>query len=140
MTPRASQVRVVCTDKGTHASRELDVLTLTDDPELLEVLLEGAAAGEYSEAEARAQYEYERINGTTTRSSKRKGANAAVVARRVSLERDALTGSLYRFVCPTCRRDVPLSQEKLAVILEHYAHAGRVSFDISLLPANLRSN
>ncbi len=53
------------------------------------------------------------------------------------------TRKIWRFVCPTCPRDVPLGNKNLTTILDGLVEAAQgntpmISLDVSYLPANLK--
>jgi hypothetical protein len=134
------QVRVVCTDRETHASRELSPpLELTDDPKWREILV---ADEQLSEREAEAVYRWERV-GHWSRDSRRGGrVQHARVTVGMTQAGDGEVGDpgdgrggLWRFRCPTCRRDVPMRDDTLVRLIEGYLAAGRRAVDISCLPS-----
>jgi hypothetical protein len=127
------QLRIICTDQGTHPSRELALIWHHgEDPELLAGLL---ADDQLSEAEARTVYNWDRTSYLAQRRAARGGyVHGGVVD--VGDESDG-RGPLWRFRCPTCRRDVQLRDDKMRRLVEGLLAAGRVSVDISQLPASL---
>ncbi len=141
MTTNVTQgPRIVCTDRGTHPSRELaPPLEIHDDPEWRTIL---HADEEMTGEEAEWLYQAERVGyWPSSRVAKRGGQ---VKTARVEFGQTKWgdvevgdpgdgQGFLWRFRCPTCRRDVPMRTKRLNAILEGYAAAGRTSADISLM-------
>jgi hypothetical protein len=144
----AGQVRVVCTDKGTHGSRELALLTLEeegDEPELLAALIDRGVDPKI----ARVVYEREMHNrlsyvseGFRRRDKGRHPGGDQAKRTDVRAVPDEDTGKMprWRFRCPTCRRDVQMRNETALLVVEGLlsvpGHADTPSLDVSLLPAN----
>ena len=109
------EIRFRCTDKDTHPSRELDRVRLSPDTELSAT---------------------ERLGPFTMREGKRS-------AGRVRLREDPILEkgvNMYRFACPTCRRDLQVKYENLIDMMDRLHAAGVSAVDISKLPATLSSN
>lgn len=137
--------RIVCTDGGTHPSRELaPPMYIRDDPEWREIL----HADEHLTAEeAEWLYQGERVEYWTHRAKRGGDVKASKVEiGQTQFDHVLLEigdpgdgqGFLWRFRCPTCRRDVPLRTAKLNPILERFADAGQPTLDITNIPAVLR--
>jgi hypothetical protein len=142
-------VRVVCTDKGTHPSRELAVLRLREpeeDPQLLAELRKHNTPERAEEL-----YAVEIIDDMLSHERYRRlrrdhgevpapgrGAPRAEV-REFSKAED--WPSRWRFRCPTCRRDLQLKYFTAARLVDNirtaYPETRSPSVDISLLPASL---
>lgn len=133
---RAGWVRVVCTDKGTHPSRELALLLdrgTAYDPEWQTALFADPAL---TADEAAWLVEHEQIDATGERTAARGG-----VVRCGSVE-DAASEDhdKWRMKCPTCRRDVQLRDENMRRLVAGALASTdrpRVVVDLSLLPATL---
>lgn len=151
-------VRIVCTDKGTHPSRELAyVRHYGEDLEWLKVLrseeplqdLLGMDLPPLSDREAQWVHDIERVmpHGRLAR------RGGYVDTSRVEFgftnpdveyigvawldsEPDR-RGQLWRFQCPTCKRDTPMRDATVRRLVEGILAAGRVVVDLSRLPANL---
>ena len=131
MTKDGDKLRVICTDRLTHPTRELAVIWHHgDDIELLDALL---AADDLTEDEAHAVYEQDRMTYFEQRRSAR-GGTVAGQACTVTDDGNA-RGPLWTFDCPTCRRHVPLRDDRLRPLVESLLAAGRVAFDISAMPS-----
>jgi hypothetical protein len=139
------EVRIICTDRKTHPSRELaPPLEIRDDPEWRKIL---HADGELTGEEAEWLYQNERTLYWTRR-SKRGGEVEATKVEIGQTQPDHVDleigdpgdgqGFLWRFKCPTCHRDLPLRTNKLNRILESHVKAGLRSLDISTKPSILR--
>lgn len=136
-------VRVVCTDRDTHPSRELaPPMEIHDDPEWRAIL---HAADELSAEEAEWLYQAERAMHWTHRAKRGGDVKAAKVHIGQTQRGDVEIGDpgdgqgfLWRFRCPTCRRDLPLRTNRLNRILMGHMKAGLPSFDISMRPEILR--
>lgn len=126
-------VRVVCTDRDTHPSRELAVLRRRDEiPEIQESVLRQFEEAGLGKEEAAMLYEWEQADSIGRRSSRRGG-----YVRLATVAEFSERGPLWRFRCPTCRRDVPMRGDRLLRLLDGLLAAGRVSVDLSYLGANL---
>lgn len=131
-------VRIICTDRGTHPSRELaPPLEIHDDPEWQRIL---HADDQLTADEAEWLYQAERA-GHWTRRAKRGGEVRATKVEIGQTQTGSVEigdpgdgqGFLWRFKCPTCTRDVPMRTKRLNKLLEGYATAGWTTLDISRL-------
>jgi hypothetical protein len=139
-------VRIVCTDKGTHPSRELAVLRsdpAPDDPRLLAELRQ-----EHAPDQAEDIYLGEMLGDLLRhdRSGLRRrdhGVPTGGLERRTDVRDHSQDFFVprWRFRCPTCRRDVQLRHDAAIVLVEKilaaYPETRLPAVDISLLPANL---
>ncbi len=129
----AGHVRLVCTDRGTHPSRELAIMSHRgDDPELLEALLESP---EFTEAEARTVYEWDALGyGDWLRKRDRKGAAPVGPRRKITdpqARADEESGPRWRFPCPTCRRDIQMTHGTALKLVEGALNLGEHRIDLS---------
>lgn len=132
-----TQIRVICTDQqfvdgvkvSTHPSREIAVIRWNGtDHELLAVLL---ADPEVVPEEALALVEWEQTDALAKRSARRGGSvDLADPHERGFVDE---RGALWRFQCPTCRRDVPMRDSRLRRLVEGLLADGRTSVDLSHL-------
>jgi hypothetical protein len=142
-------VRVVCTDRGTHPSREIAVLRLREpeeNPGLLAQLRSHLTA-----ERAEKLYAVEILDQTIRpdRSGLRRrdhgqepepgeGGSRGRVKEMYRTEEEL---SRWRFRCPTCRRDLQLKHPTAARLIDRictaYPDVPLPAVDISLLPANL---
>jgi hypothetical protein len=111
------KIRIVCTDRGTHPSRELATLSWRGTLGLL--LTEGGHDGDS-------------ILAGGDRVSHRR-PEAVVASSVVDQEDDHPNGPLWRFRCRTCRRDKPLRDKGLRELIVRYTTAGLSRIDISHL-------
>lgn len=131
-------LRVVCTDRDTHPSRELaTILRTSDDPEFLDALLrEDLTADE-------AQWVHDNGLMVYVERSARRGGSVRPTRVEHGFTMDADPeqingrGVLWRFQCPTCKRDVPMREHTLRRLVDGVIAAGHVVVDISRLPATL---
>lgn len=145
------EVRVVCTDKGTHPSRELGMFHLYDDPGEREWMIEAVGVDRGT-----AQYEYERLTAVANRATARqrkawsrtterggstvfpdRKTHDAATSKRPDFNttmRDQVGAQTWRFRCPTCRRDVQLGRPVVLPLIERLAAAGVSRLDVSHLP------
>lgn len=145
---RTAEIRVICTDRDTHPNREVGLLTVMIgdyDPEYRKRL---EADEELSAEQARFLYDEQRVQYIRDREARRggrvEGVRVNFSGRRNNAEindpnyadPDDLyaRGSLWRFVCPTCRRDVVMRGDRIRKLVDGLIHAGRVSVDLSYLP------
>lgn len=130
----SDQVRVVCTDRGTHPSRELAVILLrgNETREALGPVL-GVGAAERLDA-------FDRVQAPTVRRTRRGDvvpSAPAEVAQDNGGPLPGLRAPTWRLRCPTCGRDVQRSGDRMRRLVERLADAGVPTVDISALPANL---
>lgn len=115
---RSGEVRIVCTDRNTHASREV-------------ALVIRAAPGDSAM----------RAGGPLTLVSERSpGRGRSVVTRRAEIRRSDGRPALWCLPCPTCGRDVQLREPRVLAIVDALladTPTTNVTFDLSALPANL---
>lgn len=105
-------VAVVCTDRGQHARTDLGHLMVRED-------------------------------GSVDSHAVRKGPSPIIsdIGKRMyvaaSDAREDYQGTRrWRWVCPRCGRDVPLSDENMTAIAREFVAAARRAFDISHLPTH----
>lgn len=128
------QVRIVCTDRGTHASREIALLVHHgDDRELLDALqADPVLAGEPAEQ----VYRHDRLSYYQTRQARRGGS---VHGGAVDAEVDDLDHATWRFRCPTCPRNVPAQADRLLRLVERLLDERVSTVDLTHLPEWLRA-
>ncbi|MEZ5115029.1 MAG: hypothetical protein R2737_02065 [Candidatus Nanopelagicales bacterium] len=102
------RLRLVCTDRGTHPSRQLGVLV-------------GWRVGDGYAVSVEAHDLTEPRSVTSPQ-------GPGEYADRATL------GRTHRFTCPTCGRDLPMSQDRLVRLFTGTADAGVDRVDVSLLP------
>lgn len=123
--------RVICTDDGSHPSRECAELHLSYSPDDLAMFETLAFEAEDLETANNFLhlYDADRLGyGKSRRNRRGDSTHAQDVIKR----RD-LGDALWRFTCPTCRRDVPIKATKLAEVLHQFGAAGLRTLDISHL-------
>jgi hypothetical protein len=124
----AWDIRIICTDKRTHPSRELALFTIRDDPRWRQALADDP---EFTPAEAAWLYENDRI---TQVGERRRHGGGAVVSHDAESEPDPGARTRWRFTCPECGRDVPLRDETFRRLLDGVLAAGWRVVDLSDLP------
>jgi hypothetical protein len=110
------EFRVVCTDKGAHPSRELAIFAPIPPYNDAGVWVGDAADTGLAWDEWDMNIE-------------RNATGVVVYGRTLRSTTDA--GTLWRFKCPTCRRDLPLRDTDLGCIVLAFVGAGHQSLDIS---------
>ncbi len=104
-------VRLVCTDRGTHPSRELLLLDFVEDADRLEQLL---AWPEMTEEQA--HYVYMRECLVQMKPKRQKGAEAQqMVPTPGTAVKDRRRWARH---CPTCRRDWQMTDENVWALVE----------------------
>ena len=119
------QLRIICTGRGKHPSRELGVLLLPEeqpsgpvnpddfaDPDEAKNLVSGPGTG--------LSLHFRR---------NRRGERVQQDAIRFNVIRDAP----LRFMCSSCGRDVPMTRENARALLVSATEAGLKSFDVSAM-------
>jgi hypothetical protein len=133
----AGQVRIVCTDRGTHPSRELAVMRrLPHWPELEEVM---RAAPEIGPANATMLVDWDRTGAIESRNGRRPDGVSAADVEALAPGED--TPPRWRLRCPTCRRDVPLRHQQMTRLVAGVLDSDTPSrpVDVSYLPARFTS-
>ena len=132
----AWDIRIVCTDKKTHPSRELALIIIRDDPQWRQALADDP---EFTPAEAEWIYQRDRI----TQMERRAARGGAVHARPAEVEPDGSdeletddrrAQTHWRFTCPECGRDTLLRDETFRRLLSGVQAAGWRVVDLSALP------
>jgi hypothetical protein len=113
-----TQIRVICTDSGTHPSREIELLSYSADPDPVVDIVRRAGL----------------IRDGKVKFGRQETGNGSLVSLGDVADP---RGALWRFVCPTCRRDWPLRDDTLIRVLQPLIAAGRTSVDFSALPPEL---
>lgn len=116
--PWPSNIRIVCTDRGEHPSRELAVVMATPN-------VRDQSRWTYSPTEFRqgprgrvaCQVVDDHVGGLD--------APKGVYRRR------------WKFSCPSCRRNPQFRDEQMTRLIEGLRSAGTTFVDLSYLPANL---
>lgn len=130
-------VRMICTDGGTHPSRELGSLALVEpEPEVYEVL-RAEAGPEFTPQEVEALHEYERLSSMGSRLTARerhRPGRAQPMAPRDNRLVDEVGHQTWHFACPTCGRDTEMGRNTTIKLVEGLARAGESRCDISHLP------
>lgn len=123
-----AEVRVTCTDRGGHPSREITRLHYENDPETYAMFAELADGAEDEEQRQNFWnlYEADKLGYAHTRSNRRGDSTKTpdIIPRR------DLGTALWRFPCRTCRRDVPISEKKLGPIVRAFALSGLVEIQL----------
>lgn len=115
------EVRFVCTDRQTHASREIGIVTRFSDEDEMVILPTDRAA----------------------LMSSRQGAGGTVVTRHARTTEgrgEELSDVMWDMRCPTCRRHVQWKDDRMVAVVDALLQASdspRVVVDLSALPANL---
>jgi hypothetical protein len=134
--PGDRQLRIVCTDRGTHPSRELAVIHHTRQtrrsPEQLREALDANYGGFSMQGQVAFLYTSDDLIYRVGFRPARRGG--ALMCGEII---DSTDGRRWRFRCPTCRRDVPMRQERLLRLVRQLIEAGRVSVDLSAVAASL---
>lgn len=121
---RFSEVRLICTDKGRHPSRELLFVTVRDDPELWDMLAE--SLGQDTEA-FRAFYLYETVHlGRNT--MPKSGRN---VTHRAEFRDDVENPAVIIPPCPSCGRESRFTLARLDALTRAAWYSGLPRVDLS---------
>lgn len=115
MTQQDIDFRFVCTDRGQHPSRELQVVTYRVEGDSAVALARG-----YRYAKRRRSVVQQGSGGWQMQFSPQGDPTLQMIP-------------LWRFRCPTCRRDKQIKQDELLVILPELHKNGVASVDISAL-------
>lgn len=117
---RSGEVRVICTDRGAHGSRELAAVIRAAPGD--QAVMGGAAPPLILIAERKG----------------RSGVGApGVTTRHASVYRGGAE-PVWRFQCPTCGRDFQRRESALTVIVDALLmRAPGAVLDLSALPANI---
>lgn len=138
-------VLVKCTDRRQHPSRELAALAFYDrgGDELRATLEENSAHLDARTIEWIVANDM-RIWFYQDRDSHRGDQVKLSQPEHIpgGIHRGDAVKKIWRFECPTCRRDVPLGNRKLTTILDGLVEAQGdtpvISLDVSYLPASLK--
>lgn len=144
MTVILYEIRVICTDRQQHASREVGHLAFDDreDPDLRAAFESDpdldAAEVEWLLANERIRYRMERASH---RGDRVHLSNPEQLVGDPNADELQHVGVVWRFHCKTCKRNVRLGDLKLIRVLDGLTK-GRgntrpISLDVSLLPARL---
>lgn len=124
------EIRFICTDKGTHPSRELLIIgRLVDGGKEHRAYLDRIARGRKPPYEWGAHPLY----APSHREGKRRGEDDWAVWNGGS-QNDGSNPDVWRMRCPTCRRDVQPKTATLVPIMDTLHEARMSSGDISILP------
>lgn len=129
-------VRVVCTGRGSHPSRELADLRVGNDPELKRLLAKDLPADEL-EAFYAADLTWavgERAYGRELLRPDPKRENVRLSPVDNGDEALEQSKTSWRFQCPSCRRDFQIRNERLRESLIRLAELDTHRLDISLIP------
>ena len=114
------QFRIVCTDQGQHSSRELIVL-YPEPP-----WVDGVWVGDEADLGRKwADWVPEGDRNSTGR----------MVTSNPNLVTVGNSTTAWRFPCPSCKRDVPMTDDHLAQVVMGYIEIGAQQLDISRIPS-----
>lgn len=112
-------VRIICTDRGQHPSRQLDVFNPATammyrdlPPDLVPPMMRTPMGAD-----------------APNRRGERHGTRVSVG--------DGTPAPKRQWVCPTCGRDVQLKPEKLELLITGAAERGARKIDVSYIPGSL---